>query len=161
LSQNSKKIFSFSHRYYIFSEKLAEVTSSKSGFSTLTTLRENDLLDITSETQCLSPVPKCKMISISAELSDIWRNEEIKARQRYRERYILEEDRNTAFFHSVANQRKREKQISQLQGEYGIVEDNKGVLDIAIDYYRKLFSQEPCLDIDPCDDFWDHEDMVS
>jgi hypothetical protein len=122
---------------------------------------EYDLLDITSETQCLSPASKARMKCISAELTDIWRNEEIKARQRSRQCYILEGGRNTAFFHSIANQRRRKKQITQLQGEADMVEDNKGMLDIDVNYYKGLFSQEPCLDIDISDEFWDPGDLVS
>jgi hypothetical protein len=41
------------------------------------------------------------------------------------------------------------------------VEDNKGILDIAVNYYKNLFYKEPCLDIDLLDDFWDPGDMVS
>jgi hypothetical protein len=45
---------------------------------------EYDLLDIISETQCLSPASKTRMKNISVALVKIWSNEEIKARQRSR-----------------------------------------------------------------------------
>ncbi|KAK1697468.1 hypothetical protein QYE76_014165 [Lolium multiflorum] len=60
-----------------------------------------------------------------------------------------------------ANQRRRKKQIRKLKGEAGVVEDNKGMLDIAVAYYKNLFCKESCLDVDLVDDFWDPEDMVS
>jgi hypothetical protein len=122
---------------------------------------EYDLLDVLSESQCLSPVSKMRMKTISHDLTNIWKKEEIKIRQRSREKEILEGDRNTSYFHSVAKQRRRKKQIVQLEGPDGMVEDNKGMMKIVVDYYKSLFGFEEKLDINLANDFWNVEDLVT
>ena len=44
---------------------------------------------------------------IVQDLENIWNLEEIKARQRSRDRNVKEGDRNTSYFHALANQRAR------------------------------------------------------
>jgi hypothetical protein len=52
---------------------------------------------------------------LKEEMDQFWRIEEIKARQRARERDIKEGDKNTAYFFFKANQRKRKKCIHSLE----------------------------------------------
>jgi hypothetical protein len=73
-------------------------------------------------------------------LNSYWIIEETKARQRSRDRYILEGDRNTAYFHAVDNQRRRKKMIHVLDGPDGPETETDNMLKIATEYYKNLFS---------------------
>ena len=109
----------------------------------------------------LSPPSKSRMDKIALDLQNIWKLEEIKSRQRSRERNILEGGRNTAYFHALANQRRRKKQISVLKGPDGPVEDTKSIINIAVEYYKQLFGREETLEIALADDFWEPSEKVS
>lgn len=99
-------------------------------------------LHLKAEQNTLPEADRLRMKEIADQLNNIWALEEIKARQRSRDRDILEGDRNTAYFQAVANQRNRKKRIDVLEGPQGIVEDDQGMLKIAVDFYRDLFKHE-------------------
>jgi hypothetical protein len=42
-----------------------------------------------------------------------------------------------------------------------MVEDNKGMMKIVVDYYKSLFGFEEKLDINLANDFWHIEDLVT
>jgi hypothetical protein len=54
----------------------------------------------------------------------------------------------------LANQRRRKKRFSLLQGPDGDLEDNDGILKIVVDYYKCLFCYEDKPNIDIVADFW-------
>ena len=103
---------------------------------------EYDKLDIKSETVQLSEVENLRMKELLSRLHNLWIVEEVKARQRSRDRDILEGDRNTRYFQAVANQRRRKTIINKLEGHAGTTTDVKDMLGIATDYYKDLFKKE-------------------
>jgi hypothetical protein len=61
----------------------------------------------------------------------------------------------------MANKRRRKKQIVSLEGPNGDVNDTEGMTDIAINYYKQLFSSENMMDINLSSDFWNPIELVS
>jgi hypothetical protein len=106
-------------------------------------LKEYEVLDIRYETETLLPGQKTRMDNILGELESILNMEEMKARQRSRERRVKEGDRNTAYFQAVANQRNRKQRISCFETTEGLIEDNELMLNHDVDFYKKLFEAEP------------------
>jgi hypothetical protein len=66
-------------------------------------MEKYDILDIKAETQELLAGEADRFKQILAKLSSFWLIEEIKAKQRSRDKDICEGDRNTAYFHALAN----------------------------------------------------------
>ena len=120
-------------------------------------LKEFEVLDILQEERILTDKEKEKMKNIEGELEAIWRLEEMKAKQRSRDRNIREGDKNTAYFQAVANQRNRKKRIIGLDGPDGWIDENV-MLNHAVDFYKSLFGQEEDTGVRLDDDFWGEEE---
>jgi hypothetical protein len=79
-----------------------------------------------------------RMETIKNQLNEIWQQEETKAWQRSRDIHILEGERNTSYFHALANQRRRNKHLATLDGP---VSETKDMLGIEVDFYMNLFAR--------------------
>ncbi|KAG5605938.1 hypothetical protein H5410_027430 [Solanum commersonii] len=75
------------------------------------------------------------------KLEGIIKNEEIYWRQRSRSVWLKEGDKNTNFFHKMANAHKRYNNIDQLLIQGNIVQDPERIQGEIVEFYQKLYSE--------------------
>jgi hypothetical protein len=124
-------------------------------------LKEFEELDIKQEKCGLSHLEKNRLETIAGELESLWKLEEIKIRQRSRDRNIKEGDRNIAYFQVVANQRNRKKRIVGLESPEGWLEDNDAMLKHVVSFYKNMFGEEKKSGVKLEEDFWKEEKRVT
>jgi mannosylglycoprotein endo-beta-mannosidase len=123
-------------------------------------MEEYDLLDIIAETEELATEEHARLKFIYREMSNLWLREEVKAKQRSRDRDIKDGDRNTRYFHIVANQRRRKMLVHSLDGPDGPVTDEVAMLHIATNFYKDLFKKEEESRCHLANDFAPHEQIT-
>ncbi|WZZ26944.1 hypothetical protein YC2023_010345 [Brassica napus] len=86
---------------------------------------------------------------LKQELSKAFYEEEIFWRQRSREEWLREGDRNTTYFHNVVKGKKIRNKIMMLKDIFGnehFTEGSKG--NIAVEYFRDLFTSSNPVDLE-------------
>jgi hypothetical protein len=94
-------------------------------------------------------------------MHNLWLKEEVKAKQRSRDRDIKEGDRNTSYFHAVANQRRRKMLVHSLDGPDGPATGEKEMIDLATSYYKDLFKLEESSSCSLADDFFSADEKIT
>lgn len=81
--------------------------------------------------------------ALKDELNGLMEQEDLKWRQRAKEEWLRNGDRNTKYFHACAKQRQEGNQIVQVLDEAGQVCNTQETIEQAfIDYYQNLFKSE-------------------
>ena len=124
-------------------------------------LLEIDAIDREANFTDLPPTTWEHRYKLERELIEIYTAEEIYWQKRGGQKWILQGDSNTAFFHKCANGRKRKTLIKSLE------EEGRGIsgpveLRQHIDaYYKMLFGREQTEDIHLIEDLWQAHQKVS
>jgi hypothetical protein len=91
----------------------------------------------------LPPILGLRKSEIYVELWNIYANEELLWYQKSHEKWLLEGDSNTSYFHRVANGRKRKNTMLSLNDNGVNIEGTEKLIEHATSYYKNLFGPAP------------------
>ena len=111
-------------------------------------VRKNDLmaqiqvLDMIEENKHLSTEEAVAKAQLQTDLEKVLLMEEIKCRQTSRATWLREGDKNTRFFHRVANSNRRFNSIDQLLVNGILTTDQSEIGAGLVNFYKQLFSDD-------------------
>lgn len=98
-----------------------------------------DMLDKKEETTPLIVPERTLKLDWDISLKRIMRDEELKWRQRSKEKGLKDEDANTKYFHLKASRRRKKNQISVLQNNGEEIVGDKNLVEHVTKFYKDLF----------------------
>jgi len=111
-------------------------------------------LDKIAEFRLLTSQEWEERIEVEDNLERSNRSEEIYWKQRAGNKWLLEADANTHFFHQFANGRRRKNMISFLDSEAREIRGQKEITEHIVNFYKTLFGPSEDYDIDLKSAFW-------
>nr|ABA95978.2 retrotransposon protein, putative, unclassified [Oryza sativa Japonica Group] len=102
-------------------------------------LAKADELDKKAKMQCLSEQELNLKNYLKNRLALLLREEEIKWYQRAKTKRIVDGDRNTKYYHLIANGKHRKTRIFQLEQEEGVIKGDVQLRKYITKYYKNLF----------------------
>jgi hypothetical protein len=93
-------------------------------------------------------------LEVEDKLEDINISEELHWKQKAGNKWLLEGDANTHFFHQFANGRRRKNLIASLESEEGEIRGQKEITDHIVVFYKNLFGHSNECSINLKDCFW-------
>jgi hypothetical protein len=98
-----------------------------------------DTLDKISETSGLSDADRFMKLDLESNLKKIVDEENIRLRQKARDKFLLDGDENSKYFHLLAKHKKRKLKILTLSHGDILAHDNHGINQLATSFYKDLF----------------------
>lgn len=108
----------------------------------VTLLKEMQKWDDAADSRNLSQGEWKQRYELEDQLNIIFQEEEIYWQERSGEKWLLEGDANTTFFHGVANGKKRIITIRSLEEDGRVIEGNSELREHITRYYKGLFGSE-------------------
>jgi hypothetical protein len=97
---------------------------------------------------------------IEAELEQIYYKEEAYWQQRGSEKWLLQGDANSAFFHASANGKRRKTKICSLESEDEVISGMEALKLHVVDFYKKLFGFSGHKGVHLSDSFWSADEQL-
>lgn len=99
-------------------------------------------LEVASESKTLSQIEKDLRRQLSSDIVRLHRLNERMWKQKSREKWIKEGDRNTKFFHLVAKGRQRKKNLDSLMVDGRMITEPKDIQQAVVNHFSAQFDDE-------------------